>query len=401
MSSTGDRSWVIASSSGRFSRNASLKICASRCFDRRSFALGQPGVQHLPRIVPLVKRRHRVEPFVALQPDQPRVECLGQHLGALRLADAGRTFDQKWLVEREGELQRGRERFVDDEPAIAEAFTDARLRRSRLRPELFRSLHEMRPAHRAAEIVRLPADLRRVPCAGDFHRHPAYRVDGDCIGALDREPASQQSSSVSAGGWTRTPLDASAQFRQGSTERPRPVCGHRDRALPDCGSCPRRQSFSPSSTAQTVAARLRDATRPTYGWRHRESVRAPPRRSALATPRPPPARWPRDAPSAASSPSVSRATTGCRAMPLPRRCRAARANRRRESPRNPCCGRCAPATPATGVAPTTTAVAPARTARCRRPRRPPIRTSSGSMTCSGDSSEAAWRQDESTRARLA
>ena len=83
-------------------------------------------MQHLARIVPLVERRHRVEPFVALQPDQPRAEHVGEHLGALGLADAGRPFDEQRLLEREHDLQRGRERLVDDEAALAEAGADGR-----------------------------------------------------------------------------------------------------------------------------------------------------------------------------------------------------------------------------------------------------------------------------------
>ena len=83
-------------------------------------------MEHLARIVPLVERRHRVEPFVALQADQLGAEHLGEHFRALCLADAGRTFDEQRLLEREHDLQRGGERLVDDETALAEAVLDGR-----------------------------------------------------------------------------------------------------------------------------------------------------------------------------------------------------------------------------------------------------------------------------------
>ena len=92
MSSTGDRSRVIASSSGRLSRNRSLNMYASRSSRLEPSALAQARVQHLARIVPLVERRHRVEPFVALQADQLRAEHVGEHFRAFGLADAGRAL---------------------------------------------------------------------------------------------------------------------------------------------------------------------------------------------------------------------------------------------------------------------------------------------------------------------
>ena len=94
--------------------------------ERGALGLAQARAQHLPRVVPLVERRHRVEPFVALQPNQPRAQHLGEDLGALGLADAGGTFNQQRLLEREHDLQRGREGLVDDERVIAEAGADGR-----------------------------------------------------------------------------------------------------------------------------------------------------------------------------------------------------------------------------------------------------------------------------------
>ena len=178
MSSTGERSWVIASSSGRLSRNCSLKICASRSSSVDPAGLAQARAQHLPRIVPLVERRHRIEAFVALQPDQPRAQHLGEDLGALGLADAGRAFDEQRLLEREHDLQRGREGLVDDERALAEAGADGLRRPSWRRPRIvLRLLHEARAAVRAAEVIDDAVDLRRVAGGRHVDLHPAHRID--------------------------------------------------------------------------------------------------------------------------------------------------------------------------------------------------------------------------------
>jgi hypothetical protein len=83
-------------------------------------------VQHLARVVPLVERRHRVEPFVALQADQVRAEHLGEHFRTLGLADPGRTLDEQRLLEGEHDLERGGERVVDDESTRAEAVVEGR-----------------------------------------------------------------------------------------------------------------------------------------------------------------------------------------------------------------------------------------------------------------------------------
>src|SRR6266516_7412361 len=50
-----------------------------------------------------------VEPLVALQADQPRRRGLGKCLGRLGLADTRLTFEEQRLLEREREVQRGRE----------------------------------------------------------------------------------------------------------------------------------------------------------------------------------------------------------------------------------------------------------------------------------------------------
>ena len=61
--------------------------------------LQQPDLQHLARIVPFVDGRADVEPLIALQANQARAERLGQHLGHLRLACAGLTFQEQRLAQ--------------------------------------------------------------------------------------------------------------------------------------------------------------------------------------------------------------------------------------------------------------------------------------------------------------
>ena len=51
-------------------------------------------VQQLARVVPLVDRVRDVEPFVALQPDQPGAGGRGQRFRGLGLADAGLALEQ-------------------------------------------------------------------------------------------------------------------------------------------------------------------------------------------------------------------------------------------------------------------------------------------------------------------
>ena len=67
-------------------------------FERSAVAiaggLGEADRHHLRRIVPLVDRGCDVEALVALQADQLAPEALREHLGDLRLADAGLALQQ-------------------------------------------------------------------------------------------------------------------------------------------------------------------------------------------------------------------------------------------------------------------------------------------------------------------
>ena len=75
--------------------------------------VGQPDADQLARIVPLVQRLGGVDPLVALQPHQRRVEDRGERLRRLGLADARRPLQQQRLGEAEAQEHRGRQAFVD------------------------------------------------------------------------------------------------------------------------------------------------------------------------------------------------------------------------------------------------------------------------------------------------
>src|SRR5262249_33048024 len=76
--------------------------------------LEQPDLQHLTRVVPLVDGVVDVEALIALEPDQPRAEDVGEHLGDLGLADSGLAFEEERLGHLEGEEERGCQTSVGD-----------------------------------------------------------------------------------------------------------------------------------------------------------------------------------------------------------------------------------------------------------------------------------------------
>jgi hypothetical protein len=73
-------------------------------------------VQQLPAVVPVVHGLRHVDALVALQPDQLAARPAAEHLGHLRLADPGLTFEQERSLQRHGEEHRGRETVVGDVP---------------------------------------------------------------------------------------------------------------------------------------------------------------------------------------------------------------------------------------------------------------------------------------------
>ena len=86
---------------------------------------GKPNLDHLPRVIPLVHRRRRVEAFVALQADQLAAERGCQHLGDLRLAHARLAFEEQRPPHRQGEKYAGRQATVGEIVVLLEEQGDA------------------------------------------------------------------------------------------------------------------------------------------------------------------------------------------------------------------------------------------------------------------------------------
>jgi hypothetical protein len=81
---------------------------------RGFLGLGQPDLQHLPRVVPLVGGGVDVQPLVALQPDQLGIQPRRQHLGDLGLAGAGLAFEEQRALQLQRQEDRGGELAVGD-----------------------------------------------------------------------------------------------------------------------------------------------------------------------------------------------------------------------------------------------------------------------------------------------
>ena len=82
--------------------------------------LGDPDLEHLARVVPLVGGLREVEPLVALQPDEAPAQRRGEHLGHLGLADAGLALEEERAAEAQREVEGGGEAPVGDVPARGE-----------------------------------------------------------------------------------------------------------------------------------------------------------------------------------------------------------------------------------------------------------------------------------------
>ena len=82
--------------------------------ERAPARLGEPDAEQLARIVPLVERLGRVDPLVALQPDQRHVERRGQRHRRRGLADPRLPLEQQRLRQPQAEEDRGRQALVDE-----------------------------------------------------------------------------------------------------------------------------------------------------------------------------------------------------------------------------------------------------------------------------------------------
>ena len=81
---------------------------------RRAARVGEPDAEQLARVVPLVERLGGVDPLVALQAHERRVEHRRERLRGLRLADAGLALEQQRLRQAHAEEDRRREPLVDE-----------------------------------------------------------------------------------------------------------------------------------------------------------------------------------------------------------------------------------------------------------------------------------------------
>ena len=79
-----------------------------------ALGFGDADGDHLRGVVPFVDRGSEVEPFIALQPDEPARERAREHLGDLGLADAGLAFEEQRPPHLEREKEHGRERPVGE-----------------------------------------------------------------------------------------------------------------------------------------------------------------------------------------------------------------------------------------------------------------------------------------------
>ena len=88
------------------------------------FFLQHLRVEQLLAVLPLVEGLGFVEPFVALQPDQRLAGQQSRGLGKLRLADAGRAFDQNGLLEVACQVDDGRDGAIADVVLTGETLDD-------------------------------------------------------------------------------------------------------------------------------------------------------------------------------------------------------------------------------------------------------------------------------------
>jgi len=88
--------------------------------ERRTAGLGEADAQQLARVVPLVQRLRCVDPLVALQTDERRVQHDGQRLGGLGLADTRLAFEQQGLRQAQAQKHRRRQALVDEVVDVGE-----------------------------------------------------------------------------------------------------------------------------------------------------------------------------------------------------------------------------------------------------------------------------------------
>ena len=91
---------------------------------------GMADGEQLALVVPFVERMRGIDALVALQPHQIAAEQFGDRLGGLRLADAGRAFEQQRLAQPDRQEDGGGQAFIGEIARGGEALRH-RLRRCR------------------------------------------------------------------------------------------------------------------------------------------------------------------------------------------------------------------------------------------------------------------------------
>ena len=178
-------------------------------------------VEQLARVVPLVDGVRDVEPLVALEPDQPRVERRRERLRRLRLADAGLALEQHRLLEREREEERRRE------PAVREVVGLAKRRL-----ELVDRAEAHRSQRRRAPSPSVSSGVRRRSVAAPSTSASTIAPDDDedverRVARRDRPPSRERARRTrrSSGGRTRSSTGASPSGPSGTSRPQRRSCG--------------------------------------------------------------------------------------------------------------------------------------------------------------------------------
>src|SRR6185369_8623668 len=80
----------------------------------------QLGIEQLLAVLPVIERLPLIDPFVALQSHQRKIQGGGESLGQAGLANSGRTLDQDRLLHPDGQKNRGGDGVAGDVAACIE-----------------------------------------------------------------------------------------------------------------------------------------------------------------------------------------------------------------------------------------------------------------------------------------
>ena len=79
---------------------------------RHTRRFGNPDLDHLARVVPLIDGRRHVQTLVTLESDQAPLESRGQDLAHLGLADPGLSLEEEWPPQTQRQVDGRSERPV-------------------------------------------------------------------------------------------------------------------------------------------------------------------------------------------------------------------------------------------------------------------------------------------------